>query len=188
MDKKIILASASPRRRELLGQLGLTFSVQVSEIDETVLRDELPEALVKRLAIEKAKAVFSFGTVVIAADTVVAIDDKILGKPQDDDEAVGMLRSLSGRSHHVYTGFCVYDGEKLVAETVATEVVFAEMSDDEIARYVASGEPMDKAGAYGIQGGAARFVSEIRGDYYNVVGLPLCRLATVLKKDFLFDF
>ncbi len=187
MNKELVLASASPRRRELLEQLGFSFSVQVSEIDETPLSDELPEMLVKRLATEKAKAVSVPGKVVVAADTVVAVDGEVLGKPKDAADAVQMLKKLSGRSHYVYTGFCVFDGVKTVSETVATEVVFVTMSDAEITRYVAGGEPMDKAGAYGIQGGAARYIAGIHGDYYNVVGLPLCRLVTVLKEDFSFE-
>ena len=184
MERALILASASPRRKELLEQMGFCFTVAVSEIDEQRLPFEKPDALVKRLAHEKALAVFESGRIVIAADTVVAVGEEILGKPTDAADAKRMLRMLSGRSQVVYTGFCVLDGEKTVSDAVATEVVFRPMSDAEIDRYIASKEPMDKAGAYGIQGGAARFISEIHGDYYNVVGLPLCRLATVLKDEF----
>lgn len=185
MNRKVILASASPRRRELLEQIGLSFTVSVAEIDEQRLPKESPDALVKRLAFEKASTIQAADSIVIAADTVVALGDDVLGKPKDAEDAAQMLRMLSGRTHHVYTGFCVRDDKGTsVSEVVATEVVFRELSNDEIKAYVASGEPMDKAGAYGIQGGAAPFISEIHGDYYNVVGLPLCRLVTVLREAF----
>ena len=188
MKKELVLASASPRRRELLEQLGLSFSVRVADIDESRLPGETPEMLVQRLAAGKAKAAFRTGEVVVAADTVVAVDGTVLGKPKDADDAVRMLKMLSGRSHFVYTGICVFDGVTTVSETVATEVTFIPMSDEEIHRYIASGEPLDKAGAYGIQGLAARYISGIRGDHYNVVGLPVCRLSNVLKNSFSFDF
>lgn len=184
MERKLILASASPRRRELLEQIGLEFTVAVSEIDEQRLPNETPADLVKRLAFEKSAAVIQPHTVVIAADTVVSVDGEILGKPTDARDAEAMLKKLRGRKHFVYSGFCVSDGVKTVSDVVATEVVFRFVSDEEIREYVASGEPMDKAGAYGIQGGAAKFISEIHGDYYNVVGLPICRLSTVLSDVF----
>lgn len=184
MKQKIILASASPRRKELLRQIGLDFAIAVAEIDEQRMPNETPAALVKRLAAEKASAIFEPGNIVIAADTIVAIDTEVLGKPVDAVDAKKMLRMLSGRSHFVYSGFCVRDEKKAVSDVVATEVVFRDLSDEEIDAYVASGEPLDKAGAYGIQGGAAKFISEIHGDYYNVVGLPLCRLTMVLDREF----
>lgn len=184
MKKSLVLASASPRRRELLEQIGLEFEILVAEIDEQRLPNEKPAELVERLASEKALAVLKPNTLVIAADTVVAIDDEVLGKPKNASDAKTMLKKLQGRKHYVYSGFCVLDGEKTFSEVVATEVVFRKVSDEEIDAYVASGEPMDKAGAYGIQGGAAKFISEIHGDYYNVVGLPICRLSTVLTEVF----
>ena len=184
MKKSLVLASASPRRRELLEQMGLEFEIKVAEIDEQRLQNEKPADLVLRLASEKALSVLKPNAIVIAADTVVAIDDEVLGKPKNASDARTMLKKLQGRRHFVYSGFCVHDGEKTISEVVATEVVFRKVSDAEIDAYVASGEPMDKAGAYGIQGGAAKFISEIHGDYYNVVGLPICRLSTVLTEVF----
>ncbi len=184
MERTLILASASPRRRELMSQIGLEFVISVAKINEQRLPNESPTEMVKRLAFEKAVAVFEPNSVVVAADTIVSVDDTVLGKPKDENEAKEMLKRLQGRQHYVYSGFCVHDGEKTVSEVVATEVVFRLVSDEEISEYVASGEPMDKAGAYGIQGGAAKFVSEIHGDYYNVVGLPICRLSTVLNDVF----
>lgn len=184
MGCNIILASASPRRSELLKQVGVTFAVSVAEIDETRFENESPSVLVSRLSREKALAVSVSNEIVIAADTVVALGDNVLGKPQNSEDAVRMLQELSGKSHTVYTGFSVLQGNKLVTDVVATEVVFRDLASEEIFRYVANGEPMDKAGAYGIQGEAAAFVSEIHGDYYNVVGLPLCRLISVLTEEF----
>ena len=184
MKKSMVLASASPRRRELLEQMGMEFEVLVAEIDEQRLPNEKPAELVQRLALEKARAVFKPNAIVIAADTVVAIGDEVLGKPKNESDAKAMLKKLQGRNHFVYSGFCVLDGEKEISEVVATEVVFRKVGDEEVETYVASGEPMDKAGAYGIQGGAAKFISEIHGDYYNVVGLPICRLYTVLTEVF----
>lgn len=180
--KKIILASASPRRSELLRQIGIPFTVCVSEICEEKQENELPVSLVKRLAVEKASAIAADeNTIVIAADTIVAFENAILGKPADEEDAVRMLSMLSGKTHDVHTGICVRSGDQTVFETVSTKVVFRDLSAEEIKKYVQSGEPMDKAGAYGIQGAAASFVSEIHGDYYNVVGLPLCRLTEILK-------
>ncbi|MCI6858725.1 MAG: Maf family protein [Eubacterium sp.] len=180
---KIILASGSPRRRELLSRTGFDFTVQVSNADENV-EEEVPEKLVEELAQRKAKAVFDLqkeDCLVIGADTIVVKDGKTLGKPKDKEEAVEMLLSISGRTHQVYTGvalFMLREG-KCVAQKVfheCTEVEMTEMTEQEIRAYVKSGEPLDKAGAYGIQGKAAVFIRGIRGDYYNVVGLPVCRV------------
>lgn len=179
----IILASQSPRRKELLGLLNIPFSVQVADVDET-LDSALPlEDAVAQLSRRKAEAVACGETeLVIAADTIVVIDGRVLGKPKDEAEAIQMLRLLSGRTHRVMTGLTALTQEKCVSHTEVTEVVFRELSPEEIEAYVRSGEPMDKAGSYGIQGGAAPFVQSICGDYYNVVGLPVCRLSQILKE------
>lgn len=182
----MILASASPRRRELLGQLGLTLSVRPAEIDETRLPGEHPRELVGRLAHEKALHVAGTHVMdadgfLLAADTIVWFGDEALGKPADDAEARAMLRALSGKTHHVSTGVCLLyrdpDG-KLVESTFVdtTDVRFYELTDDQIAAYVASGECADKAGAYAIQGRGRLLVEGIVGDYANVVGLPVCRV------------
>ena len=159
---------------------------------ETVDKSATPEETVKRLAVQKARNVSACADsdeIVIAADTVVFIDGKILGKPVDAAEAAEMLRTLSGRDHHVCTGIAVIDNAigKSFCCFERTLVHFKHLTDSEIERYIASGEPMDKAGAYGIQGKGALFVEWIKGDYFNVVGLPLCRLAQVLKEEFDFD-
>ena len=180
----LVLASASPRRRELLGQIGLEPTVQPASIDESPLPDEAPCAYVLRLAQSKAKAVaaqLQGNDVVLAADTIVALEDHLLGKPQDAADAHNMLRQLAGRSHRVLTGVAVcHPGRGFcLAEVEITEVFFEELTDQAIEHYIASGEPDDKAGAYAIQGLGAVFVKRIEGNYSNVVGLPLpltCRL------------
>ncbi len=178
-----ILASQSPRRRELLGLLGLPFVVRASDIDETMDPLAAPEVEVARVARCKALATQRMPEdVVIAADTIVVCDHQVLGKPHTQEEARAMLGLLSGRAHQVMTGVAVLKGEKECIFTEITDVYFRPLSDEEIRRYVASGEPMDKAGSYGIQGGAAIFCEKIAGDYYNVVGLPICRLGQVLKE------
>ena len=188
----IILASGSPRRRELLEQAGYTFTVEVSDADES-LGQMMPGAMVEELSLRKAQAVAGLhdkegeSYKIIGSDTVVVLDDKILGKPSDEEDAMRMLRSLSGRSHEVYTGVTVLtlaDGRVTKTEQFheVTKVVMRALSDQEILDYIAGGEPMDKAGAYGIQGRAAVFISGIDGDYYNVVGLPICHLSTVLDE------
>lgn len=187
---KVILASASPRRRELLSRLGVEFSVCVSEAEEKITKIH-PGDIVEELSKLKAKAVFDQTTgdvLVIGADTVVADSGKILGKPVNKADAASMLTSLQGNSHQVYTGvtLCIRQGEKVGFHTFheKTEVTFYPMSPDEIDWYVASKEPMDKAGAYGIQGLGGRFVQSIQGDYNNVVGLPIARLYQELKDIF----
>ncbi len=175
----LILASASPRRRELLASLGVNFRVVVPEIDETPLPDEKPRAFAERLAEEKACAVEVRG-LVIAADTIVVQNNTILGKPTDASHAEEMLGSLSGNMHMVITGVCVKNTTRTVVFSVVTEVVFRIINRLEIEAYVASGDPMDKAGAYAIQGGAAHMVRSIKGSYTNVVGLPLCELHEAL--------
>jgi septum formation protein len=178
---RLVLASASPRRRELLSRLGLEFEVRPVESDETPRPGERPEALVLRLALAKARAAARPGELALGADTVVAADGALLGKPADDEEARCMLSALSDRSHEVWTGVALVEVPAAAgtgklrerARACRTEVVFRVLSESEIDAYVASGEPRDKAGAYAIQGGAASFVARVEGDYTNVVGLPL---------------
>lgn len=179
---ELVLASQSPRRKELLTLLGQPFRVQVASVDETM--EDLPiEQAIARLSYRKAAAIGADADqIVIGADTVVVLDGKVLGKPADAEDAVRMLQSLSGKTHQVMTGVCVLKGERALTHTEVTEVTFRPLTDREIRDYVATKEPMDKAGAYGIQGGAARFVEGIRGDYYTVMGLPVCRLGLMLEK------
>lgn len=187
-----ILASGSPRRRELLSAIGLEFDVVVSDADESsVSKDTSIDIYVQELALLKAAATAKDvlkrkDALIIAADTIVTLDKKILGKPQDEDDAFNMLKSLSGRAHEVYTGYCIMrvrDGFT-VCDRVKTEVLFKELDDNLIRRYIKTGEPMDKAGAYGIQGKGALLAEKINGDYFNVVGLPVSALAKTLKKEF----
>ena len=180
---QIILASQSPRRQELLGLLKLPFQIRVADIDETMDPAKPPYEEVARLSKEKALAIPHDGDdLVIAADTIVVCDGKVLGKPHSEDEARAMLSMLSGRAHQVMTGVTLLRFGRILSHTEVTEVHFRDLSQREIDGYVESREPMDKAGAYGIQGGAALFVEGIAGDYYNVVGLPVCRLQQMLKE------
>ena len=180
---KFILASQSPRRRELLGLFRIPFTVQVADIDETMDATLPPEQEVARISREKALAVSREAEdVVIAADTIVVRGDKVLGKPHSPEEAIRMLTMLSDGEHRVMTGMTVIRGENIRTCTEITTLHFRKLSHREITDYVATGEPMDKAGAYGIQGGAALFCSRMEGDYYNVMGLPVCRLAQALKE------
>lgn len=186
MNKPIILASASPRRRELLQQIGLSFQVAPAHVDERVLAGEQPEMYATRVALDKARAAakkFSSG-IIIAADTVVAIDSVILGKPADAADAERMLSMLSGKMHRVITGLAVMDAGrgKMLTRTARTKVWFRNLSREEIASYVLTGEPLDKAGAYGIQGKGALLTERIDGCYFNVVGLPLVLLNEMLKE------
>ena len=179
----LILASASPRRQELLKLFGAPFIVRVADIDETMNPGAAPFDEVARLSREKALAVSrEENDIVIAADTIVVCQDRILGKPHSEEEAVEMLTLLSGRDHQVMTGMTVLKGDKAVVCTEVTDLHFRELSRAEIEAYVATGEPMDKAGSYGIQGGAALFCPRMVGDYYNVMGLPVCRLSEILKE------
>ena len=196
-EKTIILGSASPRRRELLAQIGAEFEVRVSNKEE-VYHSNVPEEIVKELALMKAENVAEElaeenpagavkSTVVIGADTIVVQDGKILGKPADEADAVRMLSSLRGRRHDVYTGVAVLDydenGEKHVYNyPVGTAVYVNEMTEEEIRAYVETKDPLDKAGAYGIQGRFAAHIDRIEGDYYNVVGLPVSRVYRTLRK------
>lgn len=182
----IILASASPRRRELLERMGIEdFEIIVPDADETLEEGLPPAEQVERLSRLKADAaaaeVAGPNTVIIAADTVVALDGTILGKPTDEEDAFRMLSALSGVCHHVYTGVTVMQGNKILTRHEATSVVFRSLDPEEVELYIATGECMDKAGAYGIQGYGALLVEGINGDYYNVMGLPVVCLAQMLK-------
>lgn len=186
--EKLLLASASPRRAEILRAVGWPFETLATDIDETFLEGERAEDAVKRLALQKAEEAARRRqtlALVLGADTTVLVDTEILAKPQDDRDARRMLRRLSGRWHDVLTGVAVLragDDERRAVAYERTRVRFAAMSDEEIDWYVRSGEPMDKAGAYGGQGRAALFIEEIRGDYWNVVGLPV-RLVYKLARE-----
>ncbi len=179
----LILASGSPRRRDLLLQLGLRFTVVTAGVDETPLQGEDRINYTLRLAEAKARAVLARhpDAVVIGADTTVAVDGTLLGKPRDADDAARMLRLLSGRAHEVTTGVAMLTSTKTLTAADTTRVFFSVMTEAEIAAYIATGEPMDKAGAYAIQGRAAQWIPRIEGDFSNVVGLPLGRLGNMLN-------
>ena len=183
---QIILASQSPRRRELLAQTGLTdFIIRPAQGEETVDPNLSPDKLVEELSRQKAAEVATLSSpedLIIAADTVVAIDGTVLGKPRSSQEAFAMLSRLSGRHHTVYTGVTVCRGDKVLTGHEATRVHFRPLTDREIESYIATGEPMDKAGSYGIQGYGSMLVEGISGDYFNVVGLPICRLSQMLTQ------
>lgn len=180
----LVLASHSPRRQDLLRQAGLSFIVVIpADVEEDVWPGEDPFAHVQRLARAKAEAVSAAPTdVVLGADTVVVVDGQILGKPRDHAGAALMLRLLSGREHQVVTGICLRRGLHVICDAETTTVRFVPLSEEEICAYVASGEPMDKAGAYGIQGLASKFIDRIEGCYFNVVGLPLAMTWKHLKQ------
>ena len=180
---QLILASQSPRRKELLGLFHIPFTVRVADIDETMDASKAPAEEVARVSRTKAMAIpHEEDDIVIAADTIVVLGNQVLGKPKDASHALAMLRALSGRDHQVMTGVTVLKGNTCLTHTEITDIHFRDLSDSEILSYVASGEPMDKAGAYGIQGGAALFADGMRGDYYNVMGLPVCRLFLMLRE------
>lgn len=178
---QLILASASPRRKALLSLFGIPFTVRAADIDETMDPEKPPFDEVARVSRSKALAI-SRGEedIVIAADTIVVCQGKVLGKPHSEDEAASMLRLLSGRDHQVMTGCTILFGNRAETFTEVTSLHFRPLSEKEIQKYVQSGEPMDKAGSYGIQGGAALFCEKLEGDYYNVMGLPVCRLYETL--------
>ena len=178
--KKLILASGSPRRREILEQVGVEFEVRKSDVEEVITKTD-PAEIVMELSAQKAKDVYDKlecpqEYLVLGSDTVVAFEGKILGKPADEQGAYEMLRMLSGRKHSVFTGVTLVSDDRFDSFYEETLVEFYEMSDEEILNYIKSGEPMDKAGAYGIQGKAAAFIRGIEGDYYNVVGLPVAKV------------
>lgn len=181
---KIVLASQSPRRKELLGRMGLEFVTQASKIDESAFDGLEARELVATLSREKAQWIarqLDGEALVIGADTVVVRDGAALGKPKDAEDAVAMLLSLSGRDHQVCTGVTVCRGDRVLTQVEETQVTFRDLTEAEVRQYVSTGEPMDKAGAYGIQGLGGLLVEGIRGDYSNVVGLPVCRLGQMLK-------
>ena len=180
---QVILASQSPRRKELMALFRIPFTVRVADIDETMDESKLPYDEVARVSRLKAMAVpREADDVVIAADTIVVCDGQVLGKPKDEADAHGMLRLLSGRDHQVMTGLTLLRGEKCLSCTEVTDIHFRDLTEQEIDSYIRTGEPMDKAGSYGIQGGAALFAEKLCGDYFNVVGLPVCRLGKLLKE------
>lgn len=182
-DVTLILASASPRRRELLSMTGLPFTVDAPEVDETCSLP--PREAVLALSRRKALAAAALhpGCVVLAADTLVSVDDAALGKPHDEEDAFRMLRSLSGRWHQVYTGVTVVDAQgHAVSEVDGTDVHFEAMTDAEIRRYIATGEPMDKAGAYAVQGIAGLWIDQLRGSHTNVIGLPMTLVRRLLAQ------
>ena len=194
MNKKIILASGSPRRREILENIGLDFSVSVSNADERAVSPQgIPVGIyVQELAMLKAAAsakTAERGALVIGADTVVSLDGKILTKPTDENDAFEMLTELSGKTHEVYTGICVTDTSdmKSVCRSACTKVTFSPLTEKIVRAYIQTGEPSDKAGAYGIQGKGALLVEKIDGDYFNVVGLPVKLLSEILRDEFDFE-
>ncbi len=183
----IILASQSPRRREILENLGVKFACEPSDVDETVQDGLSPDKAV--MEISKRKALFCLENhddevFIISADTVVVIDGKIIGKPKDEKDAFDILKNLSGKTHEVYTGYTLCTKQKTLCDVCCTKVTFKTLSDQEISRYIATKEPLDKAGAYGIQGKGAVFVKEIHGDYLNVVGLPASKIFDDAQKHF----
>lgn len=184
----IILASASPRRKEILGNTKVKFDVIKSEIDEVILEGEAPAQAVMRLAFEKCMDIASKNenNLVIGADTIVVLDGTILGKPKDKEDAINMIKKLSGRVHQVITGISLInlDANKKIIDYVVSNVKFKDLSHEDIIDYIQTNESLDKAGAYGIQGYGALLVEEIQGDYFNIVGLPISRLSDLLKKHF----
>jgi len=181
---KVILASQSPRRRQLLELVGIDHEVSPADLDESIMSGELPEQYAERVAREKVDHVArgNGDALIIGADTIVVIDDIILGKPRDVDDAARMLRMLSGRSHTVMTAVAATHEGRTVSGVEIVDVTFLPLDDDRISRYIATGEPMDKAGAYGIQGYGATIVRRIDGDYFAVMGLSLVRLVAVLRE------
>ncbi|WP_110111491.1 Maf family protein [Bacillus sp. CGMCC 1.16541] len=184
MNSSLILASSSPRRKELLEQANVSFTVQVSAVEEIINPAHTPSEVVMSLALQKAQDVAKShpDAIILGADTVVVQNHQILGKPEDEQQAKEMLRLLSGQAHQVLTGVALVKNEQVVTFYEQTDVTFYPLKEEEIARYVQSGEPMDKAGSYGIQGLGAIFVKEIKGDYFSVVGLPLSRTVRELEK------
>jgi len=185
--KEIILASASPRRKELLKQLNINFEVIPSQIEENIDKENFSPEMIEKLALEKAQDVadkINYPAVIIGADTVVVIDNKILGKPEDKEEAFQMLKLLSGRTHKVISAIAVIDKSinKQITDHVVSEVTFKQLTDPEIREYIETGEPMDKAGAYAIQGIGSKFISSISGCYSNIVGISIEKLAEMLKE------
>ena len=185
---KVILASKSPRRKEILETMGISFEIDVADVDESVDSTLSPVEAVCEISKRKADAVAKRheieDVIVISADTVVVIDGKIIGKPKDEDDAFNIIKSLSARTHEVYTGFTICGNGKTKTDSEVTKVHFKKLCDDDIKRYIATGEPMDKAGAYGIQQKGNLFVDYIHGDYYNVVGFPISKICVTIKELF----
>lgn len=188
---KILLASKSPRRRKMLKELGIKYTLWNGEADETVTKEYKPHSLVKLLAKRKAMAAYKDvkrnDTLIISADTVVALNGKILGKPKDDDDARNMLRSMSGTHHSVYSGVAAIYNGRLVSDYQKTDIKFRDIDDKEIERYLKTGEHKDKAGSYGIQEKGGYFVEKVNGDINNVVGLPVLKLRNMILKEFDID-
>ncbi|MCQ2476489.1 MAG: Maf family protein [Clostridia bacterium] len=182
--KKIILASSSPRRRDLLANAELKFDVCIKNVDETLPEGLAPAEAVEYIAKKKALAISAIAedAIVIGADTVVVLDGKVMGKPKDKEHACQMLSALSGKEHEVITGVCLAYDDKAETFHCVSKVKFWELSDEEIKHYVTSGEPMDKAGAYGIQGKGSVLVERIEGDYFNIVGLPVSRVVREIRR------
>jgi len=186
---RVVLASQSPRRRELLALIGIAHDVRPANIDESYLTGESPREHCERLAREKARVIATPGSVTIGSDTIVVVDGDVLGKPKDVDDATRMLRRLSGRQHVVMTAVAVDRDGRVLSAVETVTVTFRQLGDDEIAKYIATGEPMDKAGAYGIQGYGATIVERVEGDYFAVMGLPLNRLVRLLEQlDLRYEF
>ena len=183
---KLVLASKSPRRKEILSMVTKDFEIRVSDADEAIEDCVSPFEIPRLLAIKKAEAVsLEENEIIIGCDTIViSPDNEIMGKPKDNDDAIRMLKKLSDTAHYVTSGICIRSKDKCVSEAVTTKVIMRVLSDDEISAYVSRFKPTDKAGAYGIQEMAGAFVSAIEGDFYNVVGLPLCKLCTLLRDEF----
>ena len=184
---KIILASKSPRRKEILETMGVEFEIDVADVDEGVDESLSPLEAVCEISKRKAEAVSQRHTgekIIISADTVVVIDGRIIGKPKDKEDAFAILKGLSGKTHEVYTGFTIFGNGKSKTDYEVTKVHFKELCDDDIKRYIETGEPMDKAGAYGIQQKGNLFVEYIHGDYYNVVGFPISKICVTIKELF----
>ena len=185
-NKRLILASGSPRRRELLDKFGIDYEILPAQGEESAPPELTPGERVKALAAQKAEEtahrVNDPTAVILAADTLVELDGEVLGKPGAGERARAMLRALSGREHRVWSGVCIREGERILAESECTAVRFRTLSDAEIEAYIATGEPLDKAGAYGYQGLASLFVERIEGDFFNVMGLPVCRVGQMLRK------
>ena len=188
MKNKIILASASPRRKEILENVGIIPEIIVSDADETGVLWDCPEEAVQQLAKIKGKAVFEKvkceEKLIVSADTVVVMDKTVLGKPKSREDAYKMIKNLSGKVHKVITGICVINSQKICTDCEVTEVYFKNLSDEEIISYLDTGEYTDKAGGYGIQSKGAFLVEKICGDYFNVVGLPVSLLYDLVKKEF----
>ena len=182
--KKVILASKSPRRKSILEQVGLKFSIVASDFDETKIKFKTPQEMVKKLSFEKAKIVAAKHpkAVIIGADTTVIFKKEIIGKPKSKQDAIRILKLLSGNTHKIVTGFTVMEGKKSITGHVVSKAKFKKLSEQEIKAYVATNEPMDKAGGYGIQDKGGLFIEKIEGDYFNVVGLPIFAVSKALKE------